>query len=78
MLNKSFYAVNNLIFNFLLHISAQNYLIHQNQSSEERAGYYFNFNQGTKVCNWVSYTLISEDFKGAEVPLRKFHKDLIT
>ncbi len=67
-----------LLILFFSHIRAQDYLMIANQTSEERSGYYFSFNESTKICNWISYTLTSDDVKGSEIPLRVFHKDSAT
>ncbi len=53
----------------------QQYLIPQNQDYESRAGYFYSYNQGRKVVNWISYKLDGSDVKGKELSLRSFHKD---
>ena len=67
-----------LLLLLIVQIKAGNYLVPQNQISEERSGYHYSFNQGTKVCNWVSYKVTADDVRGSEVPLRTFHKDSST
>tara|TARA_B100001778_G_C18574533_1_gene624248 strand:+ start:791 stop:1681 length:891 start_codon:yes stop_codon:yes gene_type:complete len=67
------YLILSLAFSF--HVHAQNYLVPQNQAYETRSGYNFSYNQGTKVCNWLSYTLTSDDVRGGEPPLKTYFKD---
>ena len=64
-----------LFLAFSFHIHAQNYLIPRNQAYETRSGYNFSYNQGNKVCNWLSYTLTSDDVTGSEAPGKTFFKD---
>ena len=66
-----------LILAFSFHIQAQNYLVPKNQAFETRAGYNFSYNQGNKVCNWISYTLTSDNVSGSEGFKKKFFKDSI-
>jgi endonuclease G len=70
------YLILLLIFSFPS--LAQNYLVPKNQAYHTRSGYSFSYNQGNKVCNWLSYTLTSNDVKGSKSPKNKiFHKDSI-
>ena len=62
-----------LISTFDVH--AQNYLVPKNQAYETRSGFHFSYNQGSKVCNWLSYTITSDDVKGTEVYSKTYHKD---
>lgn len=68
-----------LIYSFVFYstIYAQNFLVPLNQAYQVRSGYLFSYNQGHRVCNWLSYTLTSDDVKGHEPYKKNFHKDSI-
>ncbi len=63
------------LFIFPISILAQNYLIPRNQAYQKRSGYNFSYNQGAKVCNWLSYKLTLNDVAGNESFNKVFHKD---
>lgn len=65
-----------LLLSFIsVSLSAQKYTIPQNQDYRERSGFYYSYNQGRKVCNWIGYTISKDDVEGSKLPLRTFHKD---
>jgi len=75
LINKNTLHYLILLFTFPISVFAQNYLVPRNQAYQKRAGYNFSYNQGTKVCNWLSYKLNSSDVTGSEVLNKVFYKD---
>jgi len=56
-------------------VISQNYNVPKNEIALKKDGYFYAYNQGRKVCNWIGYTITNADVVGNEPPLILFHKD---